>query len=132
MLTWASNKIRRVVSSTLESETMACIDGLGHVQYLRTILCELLYGSDTDVTLIRIIGVVDSNQLYTSLNSTKPVQSHRLRRDIAGLKEQLETGIVSEIRWVKSEEQLSDVLTKDGACSKRLGNVLQTGNLYSI
>ena len=45
-LTWAANKVSRVVSSTIESETLALVDGLNHAEWLRGIVAELMYGKD--------------------------------------------------------------------------------------
>ena len=131
-LTWAANKIKRVVSSTLESETLACIDGLNHAEWLRGTVSELLYGRDSDERIISIIGFTDSNQLYQSIHSTSYVANHKLRRDIEILKEKLSDGTVSEIRWISTDLMLADPLTKQGADCGKLDYVLETGNLYQI
>ncbi len=88
-LTWATNKIKRVVSSTLESETLACVDGLNHAEWLRGIVSELLYGRESDEKIISIIGFTDSNQLYQSIHSTSYVSNHKLRGDVEIIKEKL-------------------------------------------
>ena len=46
VLAWAINKVKRVVNSTLESETLALLDGLNHSQMLRDELADLLYGAN--------------------------------------------------------------------------------------
>ena len=132
ILTWNTNKITRVVASTLESETLGLLDALNHALWIRGIIIELLFGRGSDEKLLNIIAMTDSNQLYSALHSTKHVSNHRLRRDIANIKEQLETGEVSEVRWISNNEMLADALTKQGADSRKLDFVLQTGELSGI
>ena len=126
-LTWAANKVSRVVSSTLESETLACVDGLNHAEWLRGIISELLYGVEGRETLISIVGFTDSNQLYQSLHSTHLVSNHKLRRDVEIIKEKLATGVVSQVKWVPTGEMLADPLTKKGVNCTKLDHVLETG-----
>ena len=128
-LTWAANKVSRVVSSTLESETLACVDGLNHAEWLRGIIAELLYGKDGDESLINIIGYIDSDQLYQNLHSTHLVSNHKLRRDVEIIKEKLTLGTVSEIRWISNKGMLADPLTKKGADCTKLDIVLETGRI---
>lgn len=131
VLAWASNKVRRVVNSTLESETLALLDGLNHSQMLRDELGDILYGSNGQ-NLISILAFTDSKQLYDSVHSTKQVSDHRLRRDIFSIKERLEVGQISEVRWISNQEMLADPLTKRGACSKKLDLVLDTGRFCMV
>lgn len=130
ILAWASNKIKRVVSSTLESETLALIDGLNHAHALRDILSNLLYGGIVQSAL-SIVAFVDSKQLHDAIHSSRSVSDHRLRRDIANVKERLELGEVSEVRWVPTTEMLADSLTKKKADSRKLDLVLDSGRMCS-
>ena len=132
-LNWASNKISRVVSSTLESETLAFVDGLDNAEWLRGIISEVLFGRDADEKLIKIIGFTDSNQLFQSVYSTHLVNNHKLRRDVENIKERLANGVVSEIRWVASDQMLADSLTKrDRADSRKLDCVLESGEMTEM
>ena len=51
----------------------------------------------------------------------------RLRREIAMIKELLQSGKVKEVRWVPGEKQLADVLTKKGTNGSKLLSVMQSG-----
>ena len=47
------------------------------------------------------------------------------------IKEAIEQGVITEVRRVKGEEMIANGLTKPGASSSLLTNVLQTG-LYDL
>ena len=130
-LTWCANKVARVCTSILQAETLALEDGIKHALWLRSIIVEALYGSDSDKKIISIVGLTDSNQLYTNLYNTKYVADHALRLHTEVLKENLRYGEISEIKHVPSELQLADVLTKSGVDSRMLDRVLMTGELQS-
>ncbi|KAL5272394.1 hypothetical protein ACHWQZ_G000556 [Mnemiopsis leidyi] len=125
-LTWAANKASRVVSSTLEAETLALLDGLNHAELLRGIVAELMFGSESEEHFISIVAFTDSNQLAQSLYSTKHVSNHKLQRDIENIKQRLVRGVVSEVRWVSTDQMLADPLTKKGADCSKLDYVLET------
>ena len=63
--------------------------------------------------------------------STKCVEDRRLRPDIALLREKLAKGEIKDIKWVESSLQLADCLTKAGASSRPLLEVLSSGKLYN-
>ena len=131
-LAWSANKISRVVNSIQAAETLATIDGLNHCEWLRGILVDVLYGKNTDESLISIIGLTDSEQVYKSVHSTKHVDNHKLRRDVENLKERLKNGSVSELRWISKEYMLADPLTKYGADTKKLDYVLESGTMFNV
>ena len=126
VLTWNSNKVSRVVSSVLESETLALRDAMRHAEWLRTIIINLLYG-DCDENVISIICYIDSEQLWNTLHSNKFCANHALRRDIEIIREYLTRGAVSEVTWIPNELMLADPLTKRGADCRKLDVVLNTG-----
>ena len=68
----------------------------------------------------------DSHQLYDGLYSIRPIKDKRLRIDIAILKQMILRKEVSKINWIHKESQLADCLTKSGASTKELINVLST------
>ena len=126
VLVWASNKIKRVVRSTKESEALALLDALDHAEMLRDTLSELIYGSYVESTL-SIVAFIDSKVLHDSIHSTKAEENYRLRRDLASVKERLAKGQISEVRWISTREMLADPLTKGGADTSKLDIVLQHG-----
>ena len=110
LVDWHSNKIKRVVRSTLAAETLSLCDGLENTLFIRDILRSIW-----DQALnISIIGVVDNLSLVEAVNSATSVSDKRLRREIGALKEMLDSGDVSTLKWVPGEFQLADILTKQG------------------
>ena len=129
VLTWNTNKVSRVVTSVLESETLAIRDGVRHAELLRSILCILLYKSDGDTGILPIIAFTDSNQLWNSVHSSKRCSDVALYRDICCIQEKIKDGILSELRWVSNDEQMADCLTKRGAGVQKLCLLTETGVL---
>ena len=128
VLTWQSNKVKRVVHSTFAAETLSLVDALGDAIYLKTLLSELLYNSSS-IKIIPIIGIIDNKQLHDSIYSTKSADDKRLRIDLAEIQEMLEKGEVTQIKWVPTQDNISDCLTKKGVCADKLNSVLETGEL---
>ena len=128
ILTWNANKVSRVVTSVLESETLALRDGIRHAELLRTILSTVIYGEKAESKdILPIIAFTDSKQLWNSVHSSKKCKDVALHRDICLLKEKIGEGIVSEVRWISNEHQLADCLTKKGVHPKKLAVVVETG-----
>ena len=126
-LVWRSGRIKRVVRATLSAEALSLCEGLDEAIYVKHILCEIL--SLDRCSFIPIIGITDHDGLQKSVKSTKLVDDRRLRMDIAALKENIEQGIVQDVRFTPSGDQLADVLTKKGVNGSKLLSVLQTGKL---
>ena len=121
-ISWMSRRVKRVVKSTLAAEGLALGDGLSEAIYLSSILQEMIL-----VPKLPIIGITDHAGLHKNLNSTKLVDDKRLRVDLASIKEDLASGVVSEVALCESSMQLADALTKRGASGVKLLAVLQTG-----
>ena len=107
---WQSNKIKRVVRSTLSAETLSLCDGLENALLIR----DLLHSIWNKHRKVPIIGIVDNLSLVESVSSTTSVSDKRLRRDIGAIKEMLDSGDVSQLKWVPGDQQLADILTKQG------------------
>lgn len=124
-LTWKSNKIKRVIKSTIAAEALALQEGIDHAIYLRAILREMTGKAEL---ALPIEAWVDSANVEKALKSTTQVIDHRLRVDIAIIKETVEREGVT-VRWCPGEEMLANPLTKRGASSERLLNVLRSGSI---
>lgn len=120
-LIWKSNKIKRVVRSTLAAEALSLQEGIEEAYYVRTIMSELL-----NVTA-PINAFVDNKSTVDAVFSTKMVDDKKLRIDIAAIKEEVENGMLQNLNWIPDKEQLANVMTKKGASGMALLSVLQTG-----
>ena len=111
--------------SSLAGEALAMNDTIGEVVYNKAVLRQI-FGEE--IEKVPVIIATDSNNLFKSIYSTSLVEDGRLVPDIAIVKEAIEQGVVTEIRRVESKEMIANCLTKAGASSNMLTNVVQSGN----
>ena len=117
LVTWRSKKQKVVALSSAEAEFRGIRCGMMEILWLRRLMSE--------------IGLTqDKSQLYCDNKATiciseNPVQHDRTKHvevDRHFIKEKLESGVV-ELPFVRSEDQLADILTK-AVNSRSLTNVL--------
>lgn len=123
---WCTNKIKRVCGSTLEAETLALVEGMGHAVYVGEVIRELCGLRDDSIP---IKAFVDNKGTYEAVHSTVAVDNKRLRGDMARVKEFLNTNEVTCLTWVPGSEQMADGLTKRTASNYKLLQVFQTGQM---
>ena len=127
-LDWKSNKIKRVVGSSLSAETLSLVAGLDAAVATKWKLQDML-GKDHPFTIRALVDNKSTVQAVYSTTATPSVQEKRLLRELGGAREMLELGEVKEIKWVKGNVMLADALTKKGVNSIKLMNVMQKGEL---
>ena len=127
-LSWVANKIKRVVRSTLSAEMLSLQEGLEDAIYLRKMITEIF---DKQPESLPIKIYVDNKSVTQAIYSTKLVDDKRLRLDIASVKESMENNELSGIKWIPSEDQLANCMTKRGTNGYKLMQVLFNG-LISI
>ena len=121
-IAWHSQKIDRTCRSPGAAEAQAAVNGEDCLYYGRYEWSELLHGGgdlhDPDA-LVRLTGgcvVTDSRNVYDRLNTEVIVIKGAEKRtsiELLAIKEsQSSTGV--ELRWVHSEAQLANSLTKAG------------------
>ena len=71
---------------------------------------------------------IDNKSVIEALGTTKLVDDKRLRIDIAAIQEMRQNNRV-EVKWCPGKIQLANSLTKRGASSIELLNVLQKGKM---
>ena len=124
-LDWQANKIKKIVRSTLAAEALSLCEGLESGIYHRELIeeiCSLKKGS------INIRAFVDNQSTIDAVRSTTNVNDKRLRRDIAALKEMIDTKEVNSLTWVPGHCQLADVLTKNGVKGEKPLSVIQNAS----
>eukprot|EP00439_Symbiodinium_sp_Y106_P070844 s93_g12.t1 len=119
-IAWHSNRIDRACRSPGASEAQAAINGEDALYFARFQWSELLYGQVNvrrpDTTVAKVIGcvVTDSRNVYDKLITEVLVikgAEKRTNIELLSLKEaQRNHGVI--IRWVHSEAQLANALTK--------------------
>ena len=129
LLNWKSKKVHRVVHSTIAAECLSLTDCNGDAHYIRNILEEVLYKNSRKQKIpIRIF--TDSIQLRKSLYSTHLVTEKLLRITIAEMKQIInEPAEKTSVHWIKSCNMLSDCLTKKGASTLTMCQMLENGHI---
>lgn len=122
-LDWQSNKIKRVVKSTLAAEALSLLDGLENSVFMK----DLLKSTCPEICNIPIIAVVDNLSVVEAVHSTTAVSDKRLRRELGAIKEMLGNGEISSVKWVPGSQQLADALTKRGVNGDKILEVVQNG-----
>ena len=125
---WCYKKIRRVVKSTIASETLSMVDCLDMAMYLGCLLTELF----TCDKCFPLDCYIDNHSLFDNIYSAKAVSKKRLRIDIASIKQMVDRGDISSVKWIPAGYQIADSFTKRGASCKRLAQALRSGHLRDI
>ena len=80
--------------------------------------------------MIPMEAITDCKSLHVSVHSTKAVLDKRLRVDIGSLREMLSEKRLSDVKWINTERQLADILTKSGPSAYPLQLILSKGQLF--
>ena len=126
VLIFKTNKIARVVRSSLAAEVLSLQEGIEEALNINFMVKDLL---DVDV---KIYVYSDNQSTIDAVFSTKMVKDKRLLRDIAAIRQELNERLVESLIWVPDKEMLANCLTKKGASSVDLLAVLHTGILPEL
>ena len=122
-LAWRSRKLRRVCRSTLTAETLSLADTIDVCVWIKHIIDEI-----NDSKLLPTVIRTDNKDLYEAAHSTKACEEKRLVVELGSIRESVREGEI-DLQWVPRDEQIADSLTKQGANSNLLVNVLNDGVL---
>ena len=122
---WNSSKIKRVVRSTLAAETLALTDGCDLSFYVSQITNHIYRQN------IKNIILTDNKSLKDTIQSSNLISDKRLRVDLSALCEMYDKNEL-EVKWIPTNAQVSNVLTKRGANRQDLVDILETGQLLNI
>ena len=124
-ISWSSNKVRRVVRSTLAAETLASVDGADTACFLAEMVGEFLAKTPD------VVCYTDSRSLFECAGSTKSVSDRRLRVEINALREMINKDEII-LRWIDGRYQMANVLTKNGASLFSPDGSTQIGGFLSL
>jgi len=110
LLLWRSSRIKRVVRSTFAAETLAAVDTVDNAVYVKAFVAAW----DGDAAHQPYLTVYsDCKSLVDNLQSINVhVAEKRLILDLYGIKEAISDRALDAFKWVPTEIQLSDSLTK--------------------
>ena len=114
-IAWQSQRIKRIVNTTLAAEAMALIEVSGKAYWIWRIINEIFL-----TIAIPVICLTNSKTLYYAVKSSKQIADKRLRIDLAMIKEKCENKEIEDIIWISKEKQIADSLTKKGASCEKL------------
>ena len=114
-LSWRSKRIQRITKSPLASETSALADAADAAYLLASMVKEVFNLRSAPTIHCK----TDSKSLVQTLHTSNAVTDHRLKVDIARLRQMTESGEIS-VSWVRGNMQLSDPLTKHTATTAGL------------
>ena len=121
---WSANKIKRIVDSTLEAECLSLLSGLKEAIYLREVIEEIFKLKEKAIS---VRAIVDNKSTVDAIHSTAPVEDKKLRRDVARIKQMLNTKEIRSVSWCPGKEQLADCMTKRTASAFNLLEVFESG-----
>ena len=122
-ISWCSKRLNRVTKSPLASETLAVNEGADEGFFVSSMLQEIFRLPRRP----QVHCVTDNASLYQNLETSNPVTDKRLRVDVARLREMIREEVV--LKWVPGKLQVADALTKRGASSVVLMEVLELSML---
>jgi hypothetical protein len=99
LLTWQSKRIRRVVSSTIATETLAMTDAIDTGMYLASLFMEVMFGV-SQRTGLPIVCLTDCHSLKDAIDSTKQVSEKRLRVEVSSIRELIRQNTIHSIKWI--------------------------------
>lgn len=127
-ISWHSKKIRRVVKSTLAAETLALLDGCENALMISSLVGEVIYGANKSGRAVPVTAYTDNKNLSETAHTTHNLSEKLLEVDMAIVREMIASKKI-ELKWVNTDEQLGNALTKRGASAGRLLEVLMRGRL---
>jgi hypothetical protein len=125
-LAWRSRKLRRVCRSTLTAETLSLADTIDVCVWMKHIIDEI-----DDSKLLTTVVRTDNHDLFEAAHSTKACEEKRLIVELGSIRESVRAGEI-DLQWVSKDNQIADSLTKQGANTNLLVNILNEGVLPAV
>ena len=119
-LLWKSHKLKRVVKSAMAAETMSLIEAAEHAMLVKALILEIFNLKEA----VPIVCLSDNKSLIDAATSTKVLEDKRLHIDMCSLREMISNQDIKYIKWVSSNDQLADCLTKATASAEKLLQVM--------
>ena len=117
---WQSKKLQRVTKSPLASEILA----VGEASDAGILVANSIKEIYKLPELPSVICYTDSKSLIENLKSSNTVTDMSVRVEVARLREMVNLKEIN-YKWVRSQQNLADVLTKRTASSEELLGVLE-------
>ena len=127
LIGWQSKRIKRIVNSSLAAECLEAVEAAQTCVLIRERLAQLLCrGPET----IKISLLTDNRSLIDAVHKSTSLENKRLQIDINIIREMVENGELHEFRWVSTENQIANALTKHGVSSDHLRKIMMSKLKY--
>lgn len=120
-VSWQSNKIKRIVDTSLAAECISLVEGLKEAVHIRELIEEVYSLKEKSVP---VEAIIDNKGTVDAIHSTTAVSDKRL----SSIKQMMNTKEITRATWCRGKEQIADCLTKRGAPAWNLLQVFQSGN----
>ena len=125
VISWQSRRVRRTINSTLAAECLAAVEAAEACIHLRHTLMDIMGPSQSSDSDFPISILCDSRSLVDAVHSSTAVQSKRLQIDVGVLRDLLHRSEIQEFRWISTQLQVANTLTKAGTSSEYLLRILR-------
>ena len=138
LLDWRSWKLRRVCRSSLAAETQAFTDAIDRLNWIRLFLADAIAPQSIDLRRVEEVlqnlptsyAITDCKSLYDSIerqeSSGLGLQEKRTAVEVTAIRQTMsQTNL--KTKWVNSDRQLADVLTKPGVSPDTILGLLRRG-----
>lgn len=122
LIAWQSRRIKRVVKSSKAAECLAAVEATEACLALNALLSDMLYSSEP---MIPISILSDNKSLVDHVHSSTPVADKRLQIDIGVLRDTYQRKEIQEFRWIPTELQAANALTKTGCSTQYLLDIIR-------
>ena len=133
LLVWKTKTLYLVVRSTVSAEACAMTEALDTAHFISKVLSEILFNEPINAKVVQhripIKAYTDNESLYRNTHSTTMASEHRLRIELAIIKQMLEKNELHTFEWTPATQQPADCLTKQGASSLNLARAIQNGRI---
>ena len=129
IMEWSSNKLNRVCTSPSGAESLALYSAIGRATLIRRSINKLM-GPDCNIDSVI---ASDSKNTIEAAYSSSTVGDGFNAIDMAGIRDAVNSGEVTRIIKVDSDNQLAEALTKNKPKTvSKLMEVLRSGTLEDV
>ena len=121
-MVWQSRKLQRITRSTLSSECLAMVEAVD-AAFLVMKQIEELFG-----VRLPVMVYTDNKSLHQTVYSSRVLPDKSLRVNVWFIRQLINNQEIA-VKWIDTNNQLADVLTKQGSSSARLLSVLRASYL---
>ena len=122
VISWSSRRLKRVARSSTSAETQMCANALDLHDFIKLSFLELespkplvLANSDLLLSRWKTCMIVDAKNVFDAVCKIETaglqLEEKRTAIELLAIKQRLQQALV-DLRWVNSDQQMSDALTK--------------------